>query len=75
MKIAICDDEAAAEYADRLEKSVKSAASVVYTGNAAMDSILNIEGRLAVQKYNGELDYIYHDGIFTLSVLLDNKKM
>ena len=163
------ENEAAAEYADRLEKSVKSAASVVYTGNAAMDSILNIEGRLAqindieyfvkpvisadiklsdmditailrnaldnaieaqkqienrcivvniyadeekvkieiinysddvvikegktsksdkanhgfglksirstVQKYNGELDYTYRNGIFTLSVLLDNKKM
>ncbi len=163
------ENEAAAEYADRLEKSVKSAASVVYTGNAAMDSILNIEGRLAqindieyfvkpvisagiklsdmditailrnaldnaieaqkqienrcivvniyadeeklkieiinysgdveieegktsksdkanhgfglksirsaVQKYNGELDYTYHNGIFTLSLLLDNKKI
>lgn len=40
-------DEQALKYARQLEKTADRISSVVYTGNAAMDSILNIEGRIA----------------------------
>ena len=35
------------QYAEQLEQTVRNATSAVYTGNATMDSILNIEGRKA----------------------------
>lgn len=41
------ENEDVIEYTKQLERMVGKVTSVVYTGNATMDSILNIEGRIA----------------------------
>lgn len=41
------ENEKVIEYAEQFEKTVGKVTSVVYTGNVTMDSILNIESRIA----------------------------
>ncbi len=41
------ENENVIKYTNELERTIRDAVSVTYTGNSAMDSILNIEGRIA----------------------------